>query len=199
MLADFEPGLTGRDVEEAFASVGRALTLAVQFETRIAKVAQIAGLIDQLVKNPVFVLESEHRVEDFLQQVLRRFRQLGQKINLITGLPNAEVMKPVLEAGRKARNKLVHELMRDHDPVAHREWLFGFREHLRSVAFDIAVADTMIYGLHLGLTGTQQPDPVTAALYPFRTVEWVLGERSSWPSHLLDNSGPAPQEPTAGD
>jgi hypothetical protein len=182
LLADFEPILTGRDAEEAFASLGRALTLAVQFETRTAGVAQIAGLADQLFKDPLLVLENEHRLNDFLQQVLGR--HLVHKIHLITGLPNLpniDALKAGLHAGRKARNKLVHEFMRDRDPLANHEWLVGFREELRSVALDIAVADTIIYGLHLGVTGAQPPDPVTSALYPFRIVEWVLGERSSLP------------------
>lgn len=158
---------------ETFAALGRALALAVRFESACRKAAQVAGIAQPIMDHGPSVLADP----TFFQTLVEKLGKphLDGNLRKVLALPGMAELGPRLQAGRLARNRLVHELCARYDPFVTTPWhCVEFEEELADLVLDMAGAQAAIAGFLWAVANQPAPPPERSATYPIRLFRWVM-------------------------
>jgi hypothetical protein len=167
--------LTAHPVTDRFyASVGRALTLAVEFEHTCFTVALLANLRKRGNEAGFAFMADEKAVQDIFDRIEKKHLK-HRLVDAYIAIPFEE-LRTSAEAGRVARNRLVHGLLEAHDVrIGEASGLTGLFQELLSLVTSIAIANCVMTQVFSALSGSAAAASSDLSEEVTTVVSWVLG------------------------
>lgn len=152
--------------DSAYATLGRALSLASSFEADCRLVA-----LSLKLKEPYQVLDNIKAYTQFLETM-----KAAQDV-IVSGLDLSEKYTDLLSIARDARNFVAHEAGEDIETkFEQKEKWAEWRQVLREKVLQIAVGKQIVAILLARVANGTMPTKLALSAYPENIVQWVLPE-----------------------
>jgi len=168
-MDDFERTIWG---DEVYSIIGRALTFSTRFES-------ICRTLNALlhIKENKNILESEEDVTELVDKIWKL-----PLVQHISSIATESELKDVLDKGRRARNKIAHELTlgldRSIDTLPRRH-IDNLMDRLRELIKELSEADRVVSLVASVATKVPLPSPEFLAQYPSLIEKWIIETEES--------------------
>jgi len=155
--------------DECYGIIGRALSVATDFEVNCKSFATILGL-----KSQTEILDDPSAINEFCRFIDKR-RLITHVEAIIEKLNIPQNVSTLLNNGREARNYLSHEACKDLNHYPEDDDRASFINQIREAVKAIAEANLIILLLLNIVTNEPNPSPRFFASYIDKVIEWACG------------------------